>query len=253
MFPAVSNSPPLSMNISVYGETYVPYQVTNSSTAIGLGKVYASQFNGTRTSTEFVNMSYPDLSMADFLLDRNENTTVSFNFDNLMASTFNLATGEADKIMSVAHFNNQPYHSAPMSSVLQLLVVGLHLGSLELHHTLRVILRPVRSFQCGSVFRRRQIPLHLPATVPPRMGDHSSHVPGVFSLHCSIDRVRHDDDVQRRVWVHHLPGGGSPTRSRVELGECRPHLGLGVCILAVVFVGKGDGRFLQQLSDTFSV
>ncbi|XP_071813575.1 phospholipid-transporting ATPase ABCA3-like isoform X2 [Apostichopus japonicus] len=115
MFPAVSNSPPLSMNISVYGDTYIPYQVTNSSTAIGLGEVYASQFNGTRTGTEFVNTSYPDLSMADFLLDRNENTTVSFNFDNLMASTFNLATGEADKIMSVAHFNNQPYHSAPMS------------------------------------------------------------------------------------------------------------------------------------------
>lgn len=53
--------------------------------------------------------------MVDFLIDRNENTTVSFNFDNLISATFNLLPKSSDGILGTAYFNNQPYHTAPSS------------------------------------------------------------------------------------------------------------------------------------------
>lgn len=116
MYPTVSNSPPLAMNISIYGETDVPFQFSSGSDSYGeIAKIFANQFTGSRISTEFVNDSYPGLSMVDFLIARNENTTVTFNFDNLISATFNHLPKSSDGILGTAYFNNQPYHTAPSS------------------------------------------------------------------------------------------------------------------------------------------
>ena len=116
-FPALGESPALTVDISAYGQTVMPYFVANNESTSPLNSVaamYADYAYHLHQRAVYVNnvtrVNSTDLTA--YLIAEGSKELVSFNKKNLAAAVLAL---KDQHITGTAFFNNKPYHAAPAS------------------------------------------------------------------------------------------------------------------------------------------
>ena len=112
-FPLNTTSPPLLLSINDFKTNYLPVTtaVNASETLNRLSRFYMDQFNDTLAKVVYVNdlphfKSNPDL--VQYLADKGKESISTYNLRYLVAADFQEM---GKKIVTMAYFNNQAYHS----------------------------------------------------------------------------------------------------------------------------------------------
>ena len=117
IFPAPTDSLPLTMNLTTYGtETYASYSNYSTSPLIDqLTYQYDKQFDGTYTTVTDV-QSNDTYNMLNYLVDKREELQSIFYRTDMVAATFteNVHLNKT-RMEGVALFQAEPYHIPPMA------------------------------------------------------------------------------------------------------------------------------------------
>ena len=119
-FPGPQDSPALELNISKFGSSNIVYSEQKDTVAIkDLGEFYSEQFIHSGSNIQLVNhnKAYKDNpNITSYLIQKGSENLGIYNLYYMVAAEFKKKNGKNDQdIKATAYFNDQSYHSIPIS------------------------------------------------------------------------------------------------------------------------------------------
>ncbi|KAL3876097.1 hypothetical protein ACJMK2_033975 [Sinanodonta woodiana] len=112
-FPGPTDSPPLDLTITKFGQNFIPYSIKNNASKINeLASIYSHQFTDTETEKVFINNLTSNPDMISYLLQKGHESVGQYNLKYMVAAEFQQSN---TTMVTKAFFNNQAYHSSAIS------------------------------------------------------------------------------------------------------------------------------------------
>lgn len=109
--PAVDDSPPLTLNLTRYGPTFIPIKTAEGDLNMELSHVFAQQFANSASTLQEVPTNE---SLSEYLIKKGEASISEYNLQYMIAAHFyspQSVNPESKSIYATAHFNDQSFHT----------------------------------------------------------------------------------------------------------------------------------------------